>query len=91
MYPPTGVKYVQTDQEYLVVERLDTKPDQTYQLLLWAENDNTRIEKEFEFIIPRPEAPFASWLWDEVLLTWNAPIPYPEDGEMYTWDETELN
>lgn len=91
IYPPFGAKYIQTDQEYLVTERLDTKPDQTYQLFLWAENNSTRIEKEFEFTIPRPDAPFASWIWDAELLTWNAPAPYPEDDNVYTWDEDEQN
>jgi hypothetical protein len=36
------------------------------------------------FIPPRP---FASWQLNEDTCLWNAPVPYPADGEMYTWDE----
>ena len=38
------------------------------------------------FIPPRP---YASWLLDEDTCLWGAPVPYPEDGERYTWDEDQ--
>jgi hypothetical protein len=78
------VQYIQTDQEYLESVRLTTNPDETYQLFLWAENDSIRIEKEFEFTIPRPDAPFPSWIWDAELMSWQAPVPYPEDDKFYS-------
>lgn len=31
--------------------------------------------------------PFASWLFDEDTLVWSAPVPYPNDGNDYVWDE----
>jgi hypothetical protein len=34
-----------------------------------------------------PPKPFESWLLDEDTCQWNSPIPYPEDGNMYVWDE----
>lgn len=34
-----------------------------------------------------PPKPFDSWLLDEATCLWEAPIPYPEDGAIYTWDE----
>lgn len=33
-------------------------------------------------------APFASWVYDGD--KWNAPIPMPEDGKIYGWNEEEL-
>ena len=36
------------------------------------------------FIPPRE---FNSWTLDEFSCTWKAPIPYPEDGNLYTWNE----
>jgi hypothetical protein len=36
-----------------------------------------------------PPKPFESWLLDSDTCLWEAPIPYPEDGEMYYWDESE--
>lgn len=36
------------------------------------------------FIAPKP---YDSWILDEDTCTWQAPVPYPEDGEIYQWDE----
>lgn len=36
------------------------------------------------FIAPKL---YDSWLLDEATCTWVAPIPYPDDGERYQWDE----
>lgn len=89
MYPPPGVRYIRSDQAYLVVQRLNLKPEQTYTLFLWAENDGKRFEKDFEFITPRPLQPYPSWTLDGE--KWNSPVPYPEDGKLYKWNEDLLN
>jgi hypothetical protein len=34
-----------------------------------------------------PPKPYDSWVLDEDTCLWVAPVPYPEDGESYTWDE----
>jgi hypothetical protein len=34
-----------------------------------------------------PPQPYASWLLDEGTCLWEAPVPMPEDGERYRWDE----
>jgi len=34
-----------------------------------------------------PPKPFDSWVLDEDTCLWVAPVPMPEDGEAYTWDE----
>lgn len=34
-----------------------------------------------------PPKSFASWILDETTCRWEAPIPYPDDGQMYSWDE----
>ncbi len=35
--------------------------------------------------------PFASWVLDTATWTWIAPIPYPNDGNLYLWDESIVN
>jgi hypothetical protein len=40
------------------------------------------------FIAPKP---FESWLLDEETCRWQAPTPYPADGQMYRWVEDDLN
>ena len=34
-----------------------------------------------------PQQPYPSWLLDESTCQWKPPVPYPVDGELYTWDE----
>lgn len=34
-----------------------------------------------------PQKPFASWLLDEETCRWEAPVPYPNDGNQYKWNE----
>jgi hypothetical protein len=34
-----------------------------------------------------PSQPYASWLLNEDTCLWHAPIPMPEDGQEYRWDE----
>ena len=31
--------------------------------------------------------PFPSWILDTQTYYWEAPVPYPNDGQNYTWDE----
>jgi hypothetical protein len=34
-----------------------------------------------------PPKPFASWTLNEDTCNWEAPVAYPDDEKMYTWDE----
>lgn len=34
-----------------------------------------------------PPKPYPSWVLNEDTCRWEAPIPYPNDGVMYSWDE----
>ena len=34
-----------------------------------------------------PPKPFNSWTLDEESCLWEAPVAYPSDGKLYTWDE----
>jgi len=36
-----------------------------------------------------PPKPFDSWTLNEETCNWEAPTPYPDDGQVYSWDETE--
>ena len=68
---------------------------------LWIQTSyNSRIRKNYAgigmsfdpvrdaFIAPQP---FASWILDEETCRWEAPTPYPTDGLMYEWDETDTD
>jgi hypothetical protein len=34
-----------------------------------------------------PPKPFPSWILNEEICRWEAPVAYPTDGIMYKWDE----
>lgn len=82
---PVGIKYLKS------IFGEDTKWKQT------SYNENFRVryagidykydEKYDAFI---PPSPFPSWIFDENVLLYEPPIPYPEDGNEYEWDEDTL-
>ena len=45
----------------------------------------TYDETKDAFIKPQP---YNSWVLDEDTCLWEAPIPYPTDGNEYNWDES---
>jgi len=68
---------------------------------LWRQTSyNGRIRKNFAalgdtydatrdaFISPQP---YPSWVLNEDTCRWEAPVPMPEDGQMYQWDEATTN
>jgi len=38
-----------------------------------------------------PPKPFNSWILNEETCLWDAPTPYPTDGNFYRWIEEDLN
>jgi hypothetical protein len=84
-YPPQGVRYVATDQTYLTNDRVNLASDDEVVVAVWAENGGKRYEGQTAFVIPRPQQPYPSWTWEDG--AWTAPVPYPDDGNFYVWDE----
>lgn len=37
-----------------------------------------------------PPQPFASWVLNDESCLWEPPVPYPDDGQMYRWDEATV-
>ena len=38
-----------------------------------------------------PPKPYNSWLLNEDTCLWESPVPCPNDGKMYTWNEEQLS
>lgn len=38
-----------------------------------------------------PQQPYPSWILNTTTCQWEAPVPYPNDGKLYTWDEATLS
>ena len=85
--PPAGVKYKQTDQDVFATGRVRWKPDQHIEVQAWCKtNSGHEVTAQAQFTAPRPAQPYPSWAWNGE--TWEAPLPYPDDGGDYTWDES---
>jgi len=54
----------------------------------YAGIDYTYDETRDVFIPPKP---FESWLLNETTCLWEAPVAYPDDGQIYKWNETIQN
>ena len=87
VFPPPNTRYVRTDQEFLVVERLKFEMETDYELYLWAENDKESFETTVTFTTPRSEQPYPSWSWNADAKAWEAPVTIPDDDKLYRWDE----
>jgi hypothetical protein len=53
----------------------------------------TYSEAEYEalkFTEHQARRPYASWVGDYETMTWQAPIPFPQDDKYYFWNEEQL-
>lgn len=67
----------------------DEDPDQTRALRKnYAGIGYTYDVERDAFIPPKP---FPSWILNEDTCLWDPPVPYPEDGVDYDWDEEQQN
>jgi len=87
VFPPPNTRYVRTDQEFLVTERLKLEMETDYELYLWAENNKEPFETTVTFTTPRPKQPYDSWTWNADTQVWVPPAPRPDDGKYYEWNE----
>ena len=37
------------------------------------------------------QSPYPSWVLNKTTWLWESPVPYPNDGKAYTWDENNKN
>lgn len=89
VFPPQGVVYRETDQDILTAWRADWLPGETVEISVWMENGGSRVDGSASFVAPYPPKPFASWVWSGS--SWAAPVPYPDDGGEYEWDEASTS
>ena len=73
----------------------DTYNDQNAQWFQTSYNNNIRknfagigytYDQTRDAFIPKK--PYQSWILNETTCLWEAPVAYPDDGERYTWNET---
>jgi hypothetical protein len=87
-YPVGDTKFVSTDQDHLVSERIDIlEPNKSYEILVWTIHGTDYFEKLSTFDVSNLGQPFPSWTFDVDSHVWVAPKPRPENGWRYFWDE----
>lgn len=90
LFERTGDVYKQTSYNtrggvYYTPNTNDVDPDQSKAYRKnYAGLGYTYDDARDAFIPPQP---YPSWVLDEFSCLWNAPVPYPTDGNRYMWDE----
>lgn len=91
-YPPgPSINYISTDQEYCFSNRVVSSPGSTITIKLSLLLAYGTREFEQNITLPIPPQPYPSWTWDATLHQWSPPVPYPDDGNTYAWDEDTLS
>lgn len=91
-FPQNGLVYESTDQEFLVDLQLSSvKLGRQYSLKAWVSNAGETWEQSFDLLLPKWPQLYPSWSWSDELEFWQPPVPYPNDGSNYKWDELSVS
>ena len=89
-YPPSGVKYIETNENYMICEPVDLIPGKQYDLYVESTNDGQTYTKTTTLNIPYPEKPYTSWTWNETNRMYEPPVQYPQNSQyLWTWQEID--
>jgi hypothetical protein len=89
-YPPKNIQYVSSGQEYLELSRISgIRPNREYRIDVVVNHSNESFSESITFEVPKLNQPYDSWIWNDELVIWESTIPYPEDGNFYTWNEID--
>jgi hypothetical protein len=71
-----------------VVDRVSgLLPNNNYALQIVCNYAGKESVYDLDILTPFPPKNYDSWVWNQSELSWEAPIPYPEDGLKYNWNE----
>jgi hypothetical protein len=89
-WPADNVRFLSSDQRVLLSDRVTWTQGQDIAVIAWVEESGERFTATFNTPVPQPAQPFPSWGWDAAMQKWSPPVPYPDDGGHYDWDEAAL-
>jgi hypothetical protein len=95
--PDNWVSFVRVERP--VIDVYEVYEGVTYELIgdLYNDVHHVRQMTEEEKTIKQNEVivewdnHFPSWVFNELLCSFEPPIPYPQDGNQYRWDEPSLS
>jgi len=93
--------------EYKFFERVDKPPVGLYEVLdppdpvytlidnvvtdVWTVRAMTQEEKQAKMDSVSAVQIHTGWIFSEETCAWEPPIPYPDDGKKYVWDDNTVN
>ena len=83
--PSIGVYEVYEGVTYELINNSYTDMHHTRKML-----DEEKLNKQNE-VIGDWNNYFPSWIFNEEMCRFESPIPYPQDGKYYEWDESIIN
>jgi len=91
-YPQNNIVYISNGQEYLELSRVfGFRPNRSYKIDILVKHSEQSFSDSIIFEVPKLNQPYDSWIWNDDLVKWESPIPYPEDENFYTWNEEDQN
>lgn len=88
-WPPANTVVREITPERVFEFHTNAQSDDNVTIDLWAKNADVQVSSQMSWVVPRPAKPYPSWVWMEN--RWVSPIPYPDDGGRYKWDEDVEN
>lgn len=86
--PQPGMSYIFTDQDYIELFNIyQLIVGKKYTLEIWVKNGGDLWKESINFIPLFSPQPYPSWTLDEETRMWAPPISYPEDNNLYSWNE----
>jgi len=87
-YPKNNIEYISNGQDYLELSRVfGFRPNRNYEIEIVVNHSEESFSANLSFEVPKLDQPYKSWIWNDELIKWEAPIAFPEDGNFYTWNE----
>jgi hypothetical protein len=89
-YPKDNIEYISNGQEYLELSRVfGFRPNRNYKVDILVNHSNDSFSDSIIFEVPKLKQPYKSWIWNDELIKWDPPVPYPDDENFYTWNEED--
>jgi hypothetical protein len=86
-FPKFGEAYEKAETSRpFCIDTINYQNDTTYKIKVWASNNSERTTGEYIFTVPKPNKEFNSWVWNDQVKNWEAPIPRPT-GVPARWDD----
>jgi len=89
-YPEENQRFISSSQLYLVSDIVENvKPMTEYVFDISATNGGETFAESFSITTAEPYRPYPSWTYDPEIGDYVPPVEYPEDGNLYVWNENQ--